>query len=60
MAATAVEAELAIVYVVRPMTIYAATAESRVPRHWSPVASLALDVAMGAVENKAGLFVVIE
>lgn len=60
MTTAAVEAELAIVNVIGAMAIGTAAAESRLLRQGAPVTALATDITVRAVENEAGLRIVIE
>jgi len=60
MTATAVEAELAVVYVISAMTIGTATPQPGLSGEGTPVAGVALHVEMRALQHKIGLPVVIE
>ena len=60
MTATAVEAELAVVYVIGAMTIGTATPQPGLSGEGTPVAGVALHVEMRALQHKIGLPVVIE
>lgn len=60
MTAATVETELTVMDVIGAMTVGATAAESRLQGHRAPMAALTGDVAMCAIENEAGLGIVIE